>query len=161
MSVTSNIIQISQSFNLDDTLVAAICEVESSGIPGKTRYESTWTYFEDPKSYAASLGITEETETLLQKFSYGPMQVMGAVAREHGYRGHLPLLCSEYLGVYYGCVHLRWLTLKHGYSGDDLISSYNWGTPRKGGDQQYLNQNYVDQVKKWVQYFKDHGVHDS
>lgn len=159
MSVTDQILRIAPPFNLLPEIIAAVCEVESSGIVGKVRYESAWSLFEDPKSYASSLVITEETETMLQKCSWGPMQVMGAVARQHGFRGHMPALCSEYLGVYFGCIHLHWLNLKHGYEGDDLISAYNRGTPVKNSDGHYLNQPYVDHVKKWITYFQEHGVH--
>jgi hypothetical protein len=89
------------------------------------------------------------TEWMGQKTSWGPLQVMGAVAREHGYAGALPELCSE-LGVYNGCLHMdrlraRWFG---GYGWAGVVAAYNAGSVRVGVAGEFQNQAYVDKVRK-------------
>lgn len=158
MMLVDAIETLAKDFKLDVNLIAAICKVESNSCVWSVRYEQNWTYFESPADWARSLGITPDTETQLQKFSWGPMQVMGSVARQHGYRGYLPLLCDPYQGVLYGCKHLTWFMERHGYAGLDLISAYNCGTPEKDSKGNYLNDSYVKKVQTWVEFYRSHGV---
>jgi hypothetical protein len=133
------------SMNVDPNLAQAIAEVESGCDPTKMRYEKNWSYLVTPEKFATLLNITVDTETQLQMFSYGPLQVMGSVARELGYAAALNLLCQPQLGILYGCRKLHACVRKY----PDLpeaISSFNCGTPVRDKENHFLNQTYVDSV---------------
>lgn len=137
-----------KAFELDPNLVSAICFVESGWNPLAARHEPDFKYFSEPGKWAASLGITEETERLFQACSWGLMQVMGSVARELGYKGPLQNLCSMWTGTEFGCKKLASLFEKYPDE-NDVISAYNQGSPRR--DMQttrYMNQDYVDKVTR-------------
>jgi len=80
------------------------------------------------------------------------MQIMGAVAREYGYRRHFPGLCSDVkAGVYYAVKHLSMLHVRfysrYGWPG--VVAAYNAGSVRwdNTGETVFVNQGYVDKVK--------------
>ena len=137
--------------NLDYKWVLAIVQVESAGVPARMKYEPDYKWLHKPEFYAKRLGIDVPTETQLQKFSYGLMQVMGGVAREWGYGDSLALLVDPFRSLEYGCRHLA--SKRHKYpTGRDWIASYNSGSPRKRPDGSYANENYV---KKVVAFWND------
>ena len=80
--------------------------------------------------------------------SWGPMQVMGAVAWELGFRGHFVDLCDTRTGIEYGCKKLKELMLKYN-SMEDAVSAYNAGRPAKTKGGLYINEQYVDGVMKY------------
>lgn len=128
-------------FGLSWELVHAICVVESSMDPYSFRHEPQYKYLyhRDPSSSLSP------TERIGQMCSWGLMQVMGAVAREHGFTGHFPRLCDPQVGLRYGCLHLSKFQAK--YSNVlDVIASYNAGSPRRADGEGYVNQKYVDKV---------------
>ena len=122
-------------------LVQAICQVESSLNPWAMRYEPNYRWFVG-RSDAMSA-----TEKAGQQISWGLMQVMGAVAREHGFTGWFPQLCEPVVGLRYGLRHL--LRFHDRYqSWHDAIASYNAGSPIKLESGRYKNQHYVDEVMR-------------
>jgi len=152
------------AFDLPKELLQAIAQVESGGNLFAVRYEHRYRWLWDMRRnqpyrlpsggfvcpldfpYDASMG-SRQTEFICQRTSWGPMQIMGAVAREYGFRGFLPQLCGP-LGVHFGAEHLARLRHrfidKHGWDG--VIAAYNAGSPRKGKNGIYLNQGYVSKV---------------
>lgn len=131
---------------VDPDLASALITVEDASVdPYVTRYEKGWAYFVDPERFALLKGITVETEKIHQATSWSPMQVMGAVARELGFMGHLTQLTSLSVGLKYGLLKLKSLVEKY-KDLDDAISTYNQGNPRKNLDGTYINQIYVDKV---------------
>ena len=138
--------------NIDADLAVAICGQESSYCPSSVRYETNWSYLCQVEKFSKLLGITYESEFQLQKFSWGPMQVMGSVARELGFKGHLTELVQPENGLFYGCEKLRILSVKYPDI-QDVISSYNGGSPVKI-DGNYRNRNYVEAVKKRIALLK-------
>lgn len=146
-------------------LIAALTAVESGGDVFASRFEPHYSYLWDvvadgpkrcddvyrPNDFEGVAGVTSmHTEFTQQRTSWGPLQVMGAVAREYGYRGSFAALCGE-LGVRFGCWHLialkRRLAAKGLNGVDDLIAAYNAGWARRDADSgEYLNQRYVDKV---------------
>lgn len=124
-------------------LVQAICQVESSLNP--------WAFKPEPKYrwFVGRVDAMSETEKWGQQISWGLMQVMGAVAREHGFTGWFPKLCEPSVGLHYGIRHL--LRFHDRYRNwPDAISSYNQGSPIKLEDGRYKNQAYVDKVlREW------------
>lgn len=111
-----------------------------------SRFEPRWIYFLKPEEFASLNGISLETERREQATSWGPMHIMGAVTRELGYQGPLPMLFQLDLGIRYGVAKLKALGAKY----EDevaVIASYNGGSPQRvnpGGP--YRNQAYVDEV---------------
>jgi len=143
--VSDAIDRYSYAMQLSATLIRAISTVESSLDPWKVRYEPSWKYAFNTQKYADELGITEQTERSLQSHSWGLMQIMGSVAREHGYTGPLQRLSELDLGLFHGCFHIVKLHMRYN-DPTDIIAAYNAGSAIKGADGKYVNQNYVDRV---------------
>lgn len=86
---------------LDAALVCAVIEQESAWDPHAIRYEPAFR-----TRYVAPLGLPP-TEEVARSISWGLMQVMGQVAREHGFSGKfLSALCHPAAGIDIGCAVL-------------------------------------------------------
>ncbi len=138
-------------------LVLGVIEVESAGNEWATRFERYYRWCVNvrtgrpftataaqadsahapagfPAPDPADFGYysSADTEWIGQKTSWGNMQVLGAVAREHGWTQPLPLLCDPQYGIEYGCRHLARLYdrfgQRHGWAG--TLDAYNDGTAR-------------------------------
>ena len=158
-----------RSFNLPPLVVQGIIQVESAGNPFAYRAEPAYRYFFDVDDLAPFRDVSQaeidqasapgdfpyyeglssqDSEWFGQQISWGPMQIMGAVARERGFCQCFPELCSFDDGVHWGCAHLMWLAER--YLEDDgwpgVISAYNQGSPRRNDDGTFCNQAYVDKV---------------
>lgn len=133
-----------QAMGIDDDIAVAIAGHETGFVCGAARFESGWKYFYSPETFAIKLGISAETERVLQSTSWNAMQVMGSVAREFGYADHLTLLVDPNLGIFYGCKKLK--KLYDTYEDEaSVIAAYNAGSPRKVNGK-FFNQSYVDEV---------------
>lgn len=141
---------IAERHDLPANLVAAIVKVESNGNPWAVRYESAFY-----KRYVVPLPIIPippcslDTERVMRATSFGLMQLMGQVAREHGFAGaFLSELCEPEVGLEYGCRHLAKLRDRHlekwGWEG--VAASFNAGSPRRN-THGWVNQGYVDKVR--------------
>lgn len=100
-----------------------------------------------PPDFTAPAGVSKATEWQGQQASWGLMQVMGAVAREHGFKGDFfTELCTEPTdAIEVGCQRLaacvrRWGAIQK------AIAAYNAGSPRIDSDGRFENQAYVDKV---------------
>ena len=83
---------------IDPTLCCAICEQESAWNP--------WAIRDEPAFYARYVAKLHlgTTEAAARAFSWGLMQVMGQVAREHGFSGaSLAALCDPAACLAVGC----------------------------------------------------------
>jgi soluble lytic murein transglycosylase-like protein len=86
---------------LDPALVCAVVEQESAWDTHAIRYEPGFR-----TRYVAPLGLPP-TEEVARSISWGLMQVMGQVAREHGFGGKfLSALCDPAAGLDIGCAVL-------------------------------------------------------
>src|SRR3984893_8910226 len=84
-------------------LVCAIIEQESAWNPWALRYEPSF-YAKYIAPRMATGAITSATEAHTRAFSWGLMQVMGQVAREHGFTGvSLAALCEPATALDVGC----------------------------------------------------------
>lgn len=143
--------EAAKAFDLDPRLINAIIWRESAGDPNACRYEPLYQYIYKPynksmRDYCRDLGMEIETETNLQKYSWGLMQVMGGVARELGFNDRwLHKLTDAAYGIKYGCAKLSRLQKQYPNL-KDVISSYNAGSVRKDNLGNYINQSYVDFV---------------
>jgi soluble lytic murein transglycosylase-like protein len=92
---------IAQQHSLDPSLVCAVVEQESSWETHSLRYEPAFR-----SHYVTPLGLSP-TEEIARSISWGLMQVMGQVAREHGFsEKFLSALCEPAKGLTIGCVVL-------------------------------------------------------
>lgn len=154
---------------LPRALVAAIVTVESAGEPWawnpEPRYRYLWDVkrgapFRDlaPDEIASSapprdfptLAGDPDQEWWAQRASWGLMQVMGAVARERGFRGPwLPAILEVPMNLDLGCRHLAGLRQRffdqYGWGG--VINAYNAGGPYLREDGRWSQQPYVDRVQ--------------
>jgi hypothetical protein len=90
-----------------------------------------------------------------QRTSFGPMQVMGAVAREQGFTGDLSTLSHE-LGIECGVKHLKNLYRRfYNVEGmEGVIEAYNRGRPYTSGTTSYAQKVMV----AVAQYHKQGGL---
>lgn len=145
---------------LDPALVAGIVSVESGWRPFAYNPEPRWRWMWDvsarapfrqlrpdeilsevpPLDFPSYSGVSRDAEWWAQQASFGLMQIMGAVAREHGFQGpELLEILEPELNIVYGCRHLgsmreRWP------KEEEFVSAYNAGRPTSG------NLGYVRKV---------------
>jgi hypothetical protein len=86
---------------IDAALVCAVIEQESDWDTNAIRYEGAFR-----ARYVSRLGLPP-TEEISRSISWGLMQVMGQVAREHAFAAKfLSVLCAPECGIEFGCVVL-------------------------------------------------------
>lgn len=97
-----------EAHQLDAALVCAICEQESAWNPWAIRYEPA--FFAHYVAPQLAAGQISNTEAQARAFSWGLMQVMGQVAREHNFGAEfskniapLAQLCDPACGLDIGC----------------------------------------------------------
>lgn len=136
-----------QRYGVDPFLIAAICQVESSGRRYATRFEPKYRYFVDPTGLAEKFGSSFEVEKEGQQTSFGYMQVMGAVFREHGFVGPFDAVFAPAINIHFGTKHLANFLKRYSQRHLAAIASYNAGSPRYSKDSRlFVNQEYVDKV---------------
>ncbi len=109
-----------EAHQLDAALVCAICEQESAWNPWAIRYEPA--FFAHYVAPQLAAGQISNTEAQARAFSWGLMQVMGQVAREHNFglgspsaSATLTQLCDPACGLELGCtVFAAKLSAAHG-----------------------------------------------
>ncbi len=163
---------------LDPVLVEAVIQQESSGNSDAWNPEPRYRYFWNvhtgrpfrtvtdaevaakfpPHDFPALAG--DDQEWWGQQASWGLMQLMGAVAREHGFRGqYLTRLCVDpAINIDLGCQHLAghvaWATrLYVGLEGGRgaavtraALAAYNGGRAGNAPNGPLRNRAYADEV---------------
>lgn len=158
---------VTDTIGLPLNLAAAVIIQESSGNTWAYNPEPKWRYMwnvatgapfrklthdeiadeNPPKDFPAPVGVLQDAEWWGQQASWGLMQVMGAVAREHGLKERfLTILCDPSRGVRHGCLYLANCMRRYPGDVEDAIAAYNAGGVRKNIHGQYDNQSYVDSV---------------
>ena len=144
-------------YSVPEPLIVAVVRVESSGDCAAWNPEPHYRWLWNcragepyrisiagahektpPPGFRPPRGLKSENDAEFwgQQASWGPMQVMGAVAREAGYLGLFPGLCNPHVGVAYGARFLSTLMRRHkkryGFAG--VMRAFNTGratdTPR-------------------------------
>ena len=93
---------IGVAHDLEPALVCAVIEQESGWNPWAVRYEPGFLSRYVAPLYTA--GKLSATEAYTRAMSWGLMQVMGQVAREHGFAdASLASLCDPAVGLEVGC----------------------------------------------------------
>lgn len=148
---------------LDPTLVAALITVESNGDPFAWNPEPRYRYLWDvsrrtpframttpeiardtpPNDFPCFAGDPDQ-EWWGQRASWGLMQVMGAVARERGFRGpYLTALVQPQLNLSMGCGLLASLFAWANQEPTQAVAAYNGG---RGGWLTAGPQDYARKV---------------
>lgn len=156
---------------LDACILAALVVKESSGDPLAIRHEPRFPYLwnvmewepfrriteeervraKPPDDFSAPVGVSVATEWASQRTSWGLCQVMGSVARQHGFRGRfLSALCEPTLGAEYGARHLALLMAR--YDAMSALSAYNAGKPTDANEE-----SYVRPILRWAEEFRREG----
>jgi soluble lytic murein transglycosylase-like protein len=123
------VFQAAAYYGVDAALILATIAQESSFNPNATRYESA-----------------------LGESSMGLMQVLQSTAAGMGWPSDDTLLDPS-VNIFAGTEYLAYLGGRYG-SMQDVISSYNQGSPVRNPDGTYKNQTYVDKVSAYYNYFK-------
>ena len=157
MSFLTEIHGAAEKHGVKPELLAAIVAVESGGRPWVVRYEPQYKYLVDPIQWARKLGLSTPTEEVLQKTSFGLVQIMGGVARELKFKGVLTELLDPVTNLDFGARKLAALGKKH-KALTDVIASYNAGSPRRANNQRdYVNPGYVDKVLAKIREYSTQG----
>lgn len=141
-------------FGLDPYLIAGIVLQESNGDNYAIRHEPAFKYRFKVSQSSKKNGITFSTESMLQGCSIGLMQVMGCVARELGFTENLLRLTDPVTGIKIGCQKLAQLSKKYKKQ-DEIIASYNAGSPSFNSEGYFINQKYVDEVFEKIAKLKE------
>lgn len=148
---------------IDPDLVEAIVIVESGANPWALNYEPRYRYLVDVRTWQPFRTLTEaetaseippadfravagdpDQEWVSQQASWGLMQLMGALARELGFKGpYITELCRVDLNLRLGCRHLA--NLLRWADGDiaRAAAAYNAG---RGGWASPAGQAYAQKV---------------
>lgn len=143
---------------LDAYEVAGFICQESRGDAHAIRFEPGYKYTVAIAKNAKANGISQATERMLQKSSFGLLQFMGGVARQMGYSGQLGACFGVDLNLELGCKNLRQVFDRHVHLGA-TAAAYNAGSARKLKNGKWENQAYVDGVIGWIEKVHDtfHG----
>lgn len=123
--------EVAERHGLDPALICALAEQESSWDASAMRYETGFR-----TRYVAQLQLPP-TEEVARSISWGLLQVMGQVAREHGFSGKfLSALCEPAIGLETGCAVVMAKIAQASGDITQALSLWNGG----------LNPNYAAEV---------------
>lgn len=146
-------------YGIPPALLAAIVHVESGGDTWACRHEPGYKWLWDVRENRPYRGdrrmipaprfVSSETELWQQEASWGLLQVMGATARELGYRGrYIAKLNDPEFGMEFGCRFLQSLQARFGNQGwEAVVVAYNAGSPRRAASGAWVNQQYADRIR--------------
>jgi soluble lytic murein transglycosylase-like protein len=160
---TGDIASAAAAARVPPDLIEAIVIVESSGNPNAINAEPRYPYLWDvaawkpfrelsrdelasklPPPDFRSIAGDRDQEWWAQQMSWGLMQIMGALARELGFRGpYLSELCRVDVNLRLGCLYVGNLL---GWSNGDerkAVGAYNAG---RGGAVSAAGRAYSDKV---------------
>lgn len=156
-SVASVVSIAAQRHGLEPCVLAALVWQESSGDTHAIRCEPHYRWLWDcydwrpfrrltaeeaglshpPADFQGPTGASSPTEWMAQRTSWGLCQVMGAVARERGFKGtFLSQLLDPEIGAEYGAMHFAHLLAR--YELNEALSAYNAGRPTDANEQTYV-----------------------
>jgi hypothetical protein len=164
--VRALIVAVAEAHGLAHSIVEAVVRTESSGNPWAWNPEPRYRYFWDVKANRPFRKVTmleianqfppadfpalagdRDQEWWAQQASFGLTQVMGAVARELGFRGpYLTELCQPEVNLEYGCRKLRGdLRWAHG-DVRVMLAAYNGGRDGNAPGAPLRSAAYADKV---------------
>jgi hypothetical protein len=140
-------------YGINFSIMAAICEHESSWDTYAIKFEPRFKYIETPGKYV-HINNDLDTEKNLQMCSWGIGQIMGATARTLGFNDSLLKLLKPEIGLEYACKYFN--KVCNPYPTDDKkIAAYNRGSIAYTKDGKFVNQNYVDAVNLIIKKYRN------
>lgn len=141
-----------KQFNIDARLLGAVVQTESGGNPFAVRFEPSYRYTSAIASLANEIGCSYSSMEMMQKTSWGLMQVMGSTAYDLGLgreKNKWPsTLLDPEMGMKYGCTFLKRKIDQYGALPEVVYSAYNGGTPQQSVIGVFNNQDMVDNFLK-------------
>lgn len=156
------ILDAQDKYGIGWELIAAVILTESSGNQYAYRYEPNFKWIHDTNRLQNLWKCTNETALVMQKSSYGLMQIMGATAIDLGLLNiEFPfkwptLLYDINYNLEFGCKLLRQKIDKYGHNMDDIYAAYNAGEVKKK-DNIYQNEWAVIKFRKFYRDMKGEG----
>lgn len=140
---------IGDQFKVPHDLICSIIMVESSGNPWAARFEPAYKYLYKEWELSKTARVSLDTMIVLQKTSWGLMQVMGGKAYEMGLNNKdLPhILCVPEIGIEFGVKILAKDLNRYGNE-TEAIAAYNAGSAIKNSQGFFINQQYVNKVER-------------
>ncbi len=135
-------------------LLLAIIKCESEFDPFSVRYEEDFDLANSPEKFARMHGITEDTERMLQKMSWGLGHILGCTARDQGFQGPLPRLLEPGINIEFCSKYLLYQLKRYKDAIEPAIAAYNAGTAVKNPDGKFRNQIYVDRVLRELPFYQ-------
>lgn len=119
------------TFGLDPALVCAVVEQESAWDTNAIRLEQGFY-----QRYVKKQKLEDPMEAVGRSVSFGLMQVMGQVAREHGYGGDFRALCQDpAMGIQIGCTVLKKKLARVGNNLTEGLLAWNGGARKEYPDE--------------------------
>ena len=162
---TAEIVEYATTHGLRPELIEALVMTESSGVAWAWNPEPKYRWMWDVRANRPFRGLLAEEiaakrppsdfpclagdpdqEWWAQQASWGLMQIMGAVARELGFKGpYLTALCEPAVNLNLGCLKLAQLMVWSDGHETRALAAYNGG---KFGNEvpPYRNQAYASKV---------------
>ena len=112
---------VAETFNLDPSLVCAICEQESGWNPGVTRFEPAFY-----SRYEANLDL-DDIEKRDRSTSWGLMQMMGETARSIGFQLNMNFLLTPETNLAWGCRFLETRLQRTHHNVEEALLLWNGG----------------------------------
>lgn len=148
LPIEDALVEAARDRGVRPALVVGLAWKESSFQWWAGKHEPTYPYLWDVKANkptrseaVGSLGmVSQATELVFQRTSWGLLQVMGAVARELGFREVLlSHLLDARLSASYGAQLLANLLKRHNGDEADALSAYNAGSPTDANFASYVS----------------------
>lgn len=140
-------------FQVDPKVIAAMIQTESEWRRLAFRHEENFSYVFKVQEFARALKCSEDLELVLQRSSFGYMQIMGGTARWLGFTRSLEKLFEPAVNLEYGIKY--YLHHAKRYSDvKDIVAAYNSGAAKKDKDGVYVNEMARNHVRKFVENLK-------
>lgn len=130
-------------YSVDPAVIKAIIHKESAWEPNAVRYEEHYKWLYQPEVFSKHVLISNTTEIITQKMSWGLGQIMGALAREQGHKGLMPELLDPRVNIMHICIRVQAL-MKRCKRPEEIFACYNGGFGAlKTQAGKFKNEDYV------------------
>lgn len=138
---------------VDPGWIFAIIQQESAWKTNAVRHEPLYSYLYKTSEFSKLNFITQDTEIMLQKTSWGLGQIMGGLARELGLSLNILNLLEPELNIHFICLNIHRIQKSNLVKcKEDVFSSYNGGLGALSKNfGRYKNQEYVNSVLTHLQ----------
>lgn len=140
-----------KKYRIQPRFLAALIDLESRWEIGAMKYEKGYPWLYEVLELSKKMICSRETMEVIQKTSWGLMQLMGANFYQMGYRGWPIGMCDPKTNLEFGCKHLDKIIENQNLSFKkplDIYAAYNAGSVRKTLEGLYVNARAVNAFEK-------------